>query len=53
VLTPQLYAADAATAATITTAALEFTTLPVLALATASTVAFSVSISTCSTATAS
>jgi hypothetical protein len=53
VLTPQLYAADAATAATITTAALEFKTLPVVALATASTAAFSVSISTCSTATAS
>jgi hypothetical protein len=52
-LTPQLYAANAATAATITTAALEFNTLPVLALATDSTVAFSVSISTCSTATAS
>jgi hypothetical protein len=52
-LTPQLYAANAATAATITTAALEFKTLPVLALATASTAAFSVSISTCSTATAS
>ena len=52
-LVPQLYAANAATAATITTAALEFNTLPVVALATSSTAAFSVSISTCATATAS
>jgi hypothetical protein len=49
-LVPQLYAAEAATAATITTAALEFNTLPVVALATASTNKFSVSITTCSTA---
>ena len=49
-LVPQLYAANAATAATLTTASLEFKTLPVVALATQSTVVFSVSISTCSTA---
>jgi len=49
-LVPQLYAADAATAATITTASLEFKTLPVVALATSSTVMFSVSVVTCSTA---
>ena len=49
-LVPQLYAANAATAATLTTASLDFKTLPVVALATQSTVVFSVSISTCSTA---
>jgi hypothetical protein len=49
-LVPQLYAANAATAATLTTASLEFKTLPVVALATSSTAVFSVSISTCSTA---
>ena len=41
-LVPQLFAAEAATAATLTTASLEFNTLPVLALATASTSKFSV-----------
>lgn len=41
-LVPQLYAAEAATAATITTAAIEFNTLPMVALATASTNKFSV-----------
>ena len=41
-LVPQLFAAHAATAATLTTAALEFNTLPVVALATASTNTFSV-----------
>jgi len=49
-LVPQLYAANAATAATITTASLQFKTLPVVSLGTASTVTFSVSIATCSTA---
>lgn len=49
-VTPQLYSANAATAATLTTAALEFSTLPVVALATASTVTFSVTASTCGTA---
>jgi hypothetical protein len=49
-LVPQLYAANAATAASLTTASLEFKTLPVVALATSSTAVFSVSISTCSTA---
>jgi hypothetical protein len=47
---PQMYAANAATAATITTASLRFDALPVAALATASTASFSVSIATCSTA---
>lgn len=49
-LVPQLYAAEAATAATLTTTALDFHTLPMVALATASTNKFSVSITTCSTA---
>ena len=49
-LVPQLYSADAATAATITTASLECKTLPVVALATSSTVVFSVTVITCSTA---
>lgn len=49
-LVPQLYAANAATAATITTSSLRFDTLPVVSLGTASTVPFSVSIATCSTA---
>lgn len=49
-IVPQVFAADAATAATITTAALEFNTLPVVSLATASTNKFSVSLTTCSTA---
>lgn len=49
-LTPQMNAANAATGATITTAALEFHTLPFAALATGSTTKFSVVISTCSTA---
>ncbi len=49
-LVPQMYAANAATAATLTTASLRFDTLPVAALATASTASFSVSITTCSTA---
>lgn len=44
---------DAATAATLTTAALRFDTLPFGALATASTVTFSVPITTCATATSS
>jgi hypothetical protein len=49
-LVPQMYAANAATAATLTTASLRFDTLPVVALATSSTASFSVSIATCSTA---
>ena len=49
-IVPRLYAADAATAATLTTASLDFKTLPVVALATSGTAAFSVSITTCSTA---
>jgi hypothetical protein len=49
-LVPQMYAANAATAATLTTASLRFDTLPVAALATSSTASFSVSITTCSTA---
>lgn len=49
-VTPQMYAANAAVDATLTTSAIEFTTLPVAALATASTATFSISITTCSTA---
>ena len=41
--------ANAATAATLTTTSLRFDTLPVGALATSSTVTFSVSVATCST----
>jgi hypothetical protein len=39
-IVPQMYAANYATAATITTAAIEFKTLPGVALATSSTVVF-------------
>ena len=42
--------ANAATAATLTTTSLRFDTLPVGALSTSSTVTFSVSVATCSTA---
>ena len=42
--------ANAATAATLTTTSLRFDTLPVGALATSSTMTFSVSVATCSTA---
>jgi len=49
-LVPQLYLANAATAATITTTAIRFDTLPVVALATSGTAEFSLSITTCSTA---
>lgn len=45
--------AYAATAATLTTTSLKFTTLPVGAVATSSTSTFSVSVVTCSTSTAS
>ena len=51
-IVPRMFSANAATAATITTASLEFKTLPVVALATSSTATFSVSITTCATATA-
>lgn len=50
-LVPGLYAADAATAAIITESALEFKAVPVVALCNSSTVVFSVSVSTCATAT--
>lgn len=50
-LVPQLYSANAATAATVTTSVLEFKTLPVVALATSGTAVFSVAVTTCSTAT--
>ena len=46
----RLYAADAATAAVLTAESLEFKTIPVAALATHSTMVFSVSVTTCSTA---
>lgn len=48
-LVPGLFSADAATAATITESALEFHTIPVVALCTSGTAVFSVSVSTCST----
>ena len=41
-LVPQMYTANAATAATLTTAALEFQTVPVIVLATSSTNKFSI-----------
>ena len=50
-IVPRMFSANAATAATITTAALEFKTIPVAALASAGTAMFSVSITTCATAT--
>ena len=49
----QWYAVEAATAATLTTAALEFNTIPFAAIATSSTNKFTISITTCATATAS
>jgi hypothetical protein len=52
-LVPRLYSANAATAAEITTTAIEFKTLPVVALATAGTATFSLSVVSCATATAS
>lgn len=45
-LVPSLYSADAVTAATVTTASLEFKTLPVVALATSGTSTFSIAINT-------
>jgi hypothetical protein len=52
-IVPRLYSADAATAAEITTEAIEFKTLPVVAFATAGTATFSLSVVSCATATAS
>jgi len=52
-LVPRLYLADAATAAEITTTAVEFKTLPVVALATSGTATFSLSITSCATASSS
>jgi hypothetical protein len=52
-LVPRMYAADAATAASITTAAIEFKTLPVAALASSGTNVFTLEIADCATATAS
>jgi hypothetical protein len=51
-LVPQMYAADFATATTITTTAIEFKTLPGVAMATSGTAVFTIDISTCATATA-
>jgi len=48
-IVPQLYLANAATAATITGSAIRFDTLPVVALATAGTATFSLEITTCPT----
>jgi hypothetical protein len=50
-LVPRMYAADAATAAEITTTAIEFKTLPVAALASSGTHMFTLSITSCATAT--
>jgi hypothetical protein len=52
-IVPRMYAADAATAASITTAAIEFKTLPVAALASSGTNVFTLEIADCGTATAS
>jgi hypothetical protein len=46
----QWYSVEAATAATLTTAAIEFNTIPFAAIATSSTNKFTISITTCSTA---
>ncbi len=48
-LVPQMHPADFATSATITTAAIEFKTLPGVALASSSTVVFTIDIATCAT----
>lgn len=50
-LVPRMYTANAATAAEITTTAITFKTLPVAAFATAGTATFTLSITTCATAT--
>jgi hypothetical protein len=50
-LVPRMFAADAATAAEITSESLEFKTIPVAGLASAGTATFSISITTCATAT--
>ena len=49
-LVPQMFSASAAQSATLTTSSLEFKTVQVAALGTATAVGFSISISTCSTA---
>jgi hypothetical protein len=49
-LVPQMHAADFATSATITAEAIEFKTLPGVALASSSTIVFSIDIATCATA---
>jgi len=48
-IVPQMYAANFATTATITTAAIEFKTLPGVAMATSGTAVFTVPITTCAT----
>lgn len=48
-VTPQVYLANAATAAALTTTELRFNTLPAVALADTGTVTFSVAITTCAT----
>lgn len=50
-LVPQMYAADFATAATVSPSAIEFKTLPGVALATSGTAVFTIPITTCATAT--
>jgi hypothetical protein len=44
-----MHPADFATSATITTAAIEFKTLPGVALASSSTIVFTIDIATCAT----
>lgn len=46
---PQMYAANFATSATVTASAIEFKTLPGVAMATSSTEMFSIPITTCNT----
>lgn len=48
-IVPQMYAANFATAATVTTTAIEFKTLPGVALATTGTNVFTIGIATCAT----
>jgi hypothetical protein len=51
-IVPQLYSANFATSATVTQSAIEFKTLPGVALATSGTASFTIPITTCATATA-
>jgi hypothetical protein len=48
-IVPQMYAANFATAATITSSAIQFKTLPGIAMATSGTNVFTISVATCAT----